>query len=138
MIIEILGACYFQNTQLAGYVGNANDALAFPSESTAYTKCTQGKYYRHIFKYLDEIKYHIYINYIFLFNIAPSIHYIESTCGGITYEPASKMWTLRTAIAGTASTSGEISALKLCLDQDIAAGVGSNLRIVLIFITIIY
>ena len=48
------------------------------------------------------------------------------------------MWTLRTATVGTASTSGEISALKLCLDRDVAAGVGSNFRIILTLITMIY
>ena len=54
-IVDILGACYLQNTQLAGYVGNGNDAIAFPSDSTAYAKCSQGKDSEDIFKYLDEI-----------------------------------------------------------------------------------
>ena len=47
------------------------------------------------------------------------------------------MWTLRTATVGTASTSGEISALKLCLDRDVAAGVGNSLHIILTLMTMI-
>ena len=78
------------------------------------------------------------INQVFLFQITSSIHYIEPTCGGITYEPASKFWTLRTAVVGTTSTSGEISALKLCLQSDVAAGVGNNFRIPFTLITMIY
>ena len=48
------------------------------------------------------------------------------------------MWTLRTATVGTASTSGEISALKLCLDRDVAAGVGNSFHIILTLITMIF
>ena len=47
----------------------------------------------------------------------------ESACAGITYEPTSMMWTLRTSDVAT-ELCGAISYLKECINREIPVGVG--------------
>ena len=47
----------------------------------------------------------------------------ERACAGITYEPTSMMWTLRTSDIAT-ELCGAISYLKECINREIPVGVG--------------
>ena len=61
----------------------------------------------------------------------------ESTCFGITYDPSTEMWSLKTSETKSEMASKHISYYKACVESKTVAGAGmynkKSIRIVYIF-----
>ena len=64
----------------------------------------------------------------YVLDIANCVSYqtATSSCGGITYEPSTTMWTLRSSTTGTANT-GYYSMLKECVEYNYDQGLGADI-----------
>ena len=95
--------------------------LSFGTSSVAYAKCQLGEQRNNLWFPKCQFDSNVEIMELLL------KWFLELTCNGITYDPTTEMWSLKTSETKSESASKHISYYKSCVESKTVEGEGSGM-----------